>query len=92
MDILPLDSTYGMTYYSDRVLTFHNWPKQLLPDKFSLAKAGFYYTGQSDLTVCFSCNLKINQWERTDQPLEEHHRLSPDCVYLKIIGYKEAEK
>ncbi|MCW4345383.1 MAG: baculoviral IAP repeat-containing protein [Candidatus Thiodiazotropha endolucinida] len=89
MDLVSDNSLYGMHYYQDRILTFHNWPKQIIPDKFCLAQAGFYYTGQSDVTVCFACNLKLNQWDRQDMPWEEHKRLSPDCRYLKMVGYGE---
>ena len=89
MDFLSDSSLYGMHLYQDRILTFHNWPRQIIPDKFSLPQAGFYYTGQSDVTVCFACNLKVNQWERHDKPLEEHKRLSPDCRFLKMFGYGE---
>ena len=80
-----------MKLYQDRILTFHNWPKQIIPDKHSLSQAGFYYTGQSDMTVCFACSLKVNQWDRADDAWQEHRRLSPDCMYLKMIGYGEAK-
>ena len=63
MDILPDSCLFCMKLYQDRLLTFHHWPKQIIPDKYSLAQAGFYYTGQSDFTICFACGLKVNQWE-----------------------------
>ena len=85
MDLIPDCQSYGMSLYRDRLLTFHNWPKQLFPDKYALAKAGFYYTGQSDVTVCFSCHLKVGQCESYDQPWEEHKRLSPRCNYLMMV-------
>ena len=88
--ILPESCLFGMKLYQDRLLTFHHWPKQIIPDKYSLAQAGFYYTGQSDFTICFACGLKVNQWERQDKPWDEHIRLSPDCLYLKMIGYGES--
>ena len=90
MDILPESCLFGMKLYQDRLLIFHHWPKQIIPDKYSLAQAGFYYTGQSDFTICFACGLKVNQWERLDRPWDEHIRLSPDCLYLKMIGYSES--
>ena len=51
MDLVSDKNLYGMNLYQDRILTFHNWPKQIIPDKFSLAQAVFYYTGQSDVFV-----------------------------------------
>ena len=58
----------------------------MMPDKYSLAHAGFYYTGQSDYTVCFACHLKLNQWERHDSPLREHKLRSPGCIYIKMVS------
>ena len=87
MDIITDQQLYGMKMYQDRLLTYHNWPKQIIPNKHALAQAGFYYTGQSDFTVCFACNLKVNQWERQDNPWDEHKSLSPDCAYIKMVGF-----
>lgn len=86
MDLLPDCQLYGMKRYQDRLRTFYNWPKQIIPDKYALAQAGFYYTGQSDLTVCFACHLKVYQWERHDNPWGEHKRLSPSCHYIMMVG------
>lgn len=86
MDLLPNSQLYGMQRYQDRVRTFYNWPRQMIPDKYALAQAGFYYTGQSDLTVCFACHLKVFQWERHDNPWSEHKRLSPNCNYIMMVG------
>ncbi|MCG8113113.1 MAG: baculoviral IAP repeat-containing protein [Candidatus Thiodiazotropha taylori] len=91
MDITTDHGVYGMKMYQDRLLTFHNWPKQILPNKYALAQAGFYYTGQGDVTFCFACSLKVSQWERQDNPWDEHKRLSPGCVYLKMVGYGESD-
>lgn len=38
------------------------------------------------------CNLKVNQWDREDKPWAEHKRLSPDCRYLKMVGYGESDQ
>ena len=61
MDILPESCLFGMKLYQDRLMTFHYWPKQIIPDKYSLVQAGFYSTGQSDFTICFACGLKVNK-------------------------------
>ena len=41
MDLVADKSLYGMILYQDRILTFHNWPNQIIPNKFSLAQAVF---------------------------------------------------
>ena len=74
-------------YYEQRLNTFETWPKQMIPDKYSLAKSGFVYAGQGDKVRCFQCGVGINQWERTDDVWTEHNKWSPNCEYLKMVGY-----
>ena len=76
MDLIPNRQLYGMNLNRDRLLTFHNWHKQLFPYKYALAQGGFQFTGQSDITVCFSCHLKVSQWEKDNQPWDVHKHLS----------------
>ena len=64
----------NMMFYEDRLSTFENWSKQINPDKYRLAKAGFYYKGQVDVVTCFSCNITVNDWETNDNPWEEHYK------------------
>lgn len=85
---LPRESTF----YEDRLETFRDWPKQIVPDKYALAKAGFRYTGQHDKVECFVCELKLTGWERIDDPWTEHKRWSPHCVYLQLTGCGESEQ
>jgi len=73
-------------YYEQRLKTYEDWPKQMIPDKYSLAKSGFIYTGQGDKLRCFQCGVGVNQWERTDDAWKEHHKWSPNCDYLKMVG------
>ena len=35
-----------MEYYENRLRTFDTYPKQMLPDKFHLARAGLYDMGK----------------------------------------------
>ena len=64
-----------MTFYQDRLQSFKDWPKQIIPDNFFLAKAGFYYTGQHDKVQCFACDVKITGWDRNDDPWLEHKKM-----------------
>ena len=63
--------------YQRRLDTFNDWPKRIVPDKYSLAKAGFLYTGQYDKIKCFACHV---------DPWSEHKRWSDQCWYLKLTG------
>ena len=76
-------------FYKDRLTTFEHWSKHIQPDKYKLAKAGFYYTGEIDKVICFACNATLREWERTDDPWIEHYKWSNNCVFLKITGYEE---
>ena len=78
-----------MMFYQDRLSTFEHWPKQIIPNQYQLARAGFYYTGQYDKVTCFCCNLTVHAWEQNDDPWKEHERLSPSCMYIKMIGIPE---
>ena len=77
-----------MMFYEDRLTTFERWSKQIQPDKYRLAKAGFYYTGEIDKVICFACGATLREWERTDDPWTEHYKWSKTCVFLKMTGYE----
>ena len=79
---------YG--FFEDRLKTFSMWPVQIVnPSPQQLAEAGFFYSGQSDIVKCFSCDVKVSQWMATDKPWDEHLKWSPNCVYIKMCGIKE---
>ena len=75
-----------MMFYEDRLVTFEHWSKQIHPDKYRLAKAGFYYTGEIDKVACFACSVILSEWERTDDPWVEHFKWSKNCSFLKMMG------
>lgn len=67
--------------------TFARWPhmdyKWALPEQ--MAQAGFYHqpsaTGD-DRAMCFTCNVCLVCWEKTDEPWGEHERHSPACPFV----------
>ncbi|XP_015038690.2 baculoviral IAP repeat-containing protein 6 isoform X3 [Drosophila pseudoobscura] len=68
--------------------TFEKWPhmdyKWALPDQ--MAQAGFYHQPSSsgeDRAMCFTCNVCLVCWEKTDEPWSEHERHSPICPFVK---------
>ena len=84
MDCTPVNS--NMEYYQNRLKSFDTYPKQMLPDKYQLARAGLYYSGKSDVCQCFRCHVKLSAWERDDDAIKEHFKWSPDCEYIKMVG------
>lgn len=79
-------SSANMEFFENRLQTFDAYPKQMLPDKYQLARAGLYYTGKSDVCQCFRCHVKLSAWEREDDAIKEHYKWSPNCSYIKMIG------
>ncbi len=65
-------------YASERMQTFQNWPKILMPNPSQLASAGFIYWNRGDRVRCFSCGLVLCAWKRSDIPLVEYYKWLPD--------------
>ncbi|OTB06474.1 hypothetical protein M426DRAFT_20924 [Hypoxylon sp. CI-4A] len=61
-----------------------------------LVEAGWKYTPTSesdDMATCTYCSLALDGWEPKDNPLEEHHRRSPNCLFFGLLEqYKNAPK
>lgn len=68
-----------------RLKSFSTWPVGIKQRPQELAEAGFFYSGQSDLTICFACGVHIAQWEPNDNVWLEHKKHNKkDCSYLKL--------
>jgi len=52
-------------------------------DLYSMAEAGFVYTGQEDLVYCYSCNIKLDGWTMQMDPLMRHEEESPTCSFVR---------
>ena len=73
-----------------RLQSFKYWGG-VLP-KEELAGAGFYMIAHRDVVRCFSCHVVLQDWERTDNVIDEHRRLSPDCPFLNKGPFLNKEK
>ena len=82
-----MNVTDAYKYYDSRLKTFDAWPKQMTPDKYRLAKCGFVYSGKGDKVTCFRCGLHLKDWERNDDPWQEHYKWSSQCDYLNMTGW-----
>lgn len=70
---------------SARLKSFDSWPIGIQQKPESLSDAGFFYIGQSDITICFSCGLIVGKWEANDSPWIEHKKLlKKSCNYLNM--------
>ncbi|KAJ8026828.1 Baculoviral IAP repeat-containing protein 7-B [Holothuria leucospilota] len=67
---------------TNRLDSFVNWPSNHCQRPEDLATAGFFYKGKKDLVVCFQCGGKLLDWEKGDNPWDEHARHYPKCQWL----------
>lgn len=76
-----------MKYAKNRLETFkrNDWPK---PDVciLKLAEAGFYYLPNgADRVLCPFCDICLEGWSSTHEPIREHYRHNYRCRF--IAGY-----
>jgi len=71
-----------------RLVTFENW-NHPSPSKFSLAQAGFVYSGAGDVTYTYCCQETVKNWVPGMDPAEVHADRRKDCNVAKsIMGFK----
>ena len=68
-----------MRFESWRLSTFSHVQNRLVVSTLRLAHSGFYYDEERDDIVCFSCNLRKRDWDKSDAIAVVHLELSPDC-------------
>ncbi|XP_065928475.1 baculoviral IAP repeat-containing protein 2 [Magallana gigas] len=65
-----------------RLKSFQNFPSSKSVSTLRLARQGFYYSMEYDVTICFACGCRKRDW-RSDDVIEVVHRnMSPDCPLL----------
>ncbi|XP_065344872.1 baculoviral IAP repeat-containing protein 7-B-like [Cloeon dipterum] len=77
----PLNSNFATL--NSRLESFKDyWPRGLSQKPLELARAGFFYTGSGDRTICFHCNLGLKDWSPNDDPFTQHCVWNPSCQYM----------
>lgn len=79
-------TTVNKQVYLTRLKTYETWPNPQISPK-RLCKAGFYYIQTADIVRCAFCNVEGYNWERNDDPLEDHRRWKPDCPFITHRWY-----
>ena len=54
----------------------------------TMSRAGFYHdptATNDDRSMCFTCNVCLVCWEKTDEPWSEHERHQPNCPFIKGV-------
>ncbi|XP_057671931.1 death-associated inhibitor of apoptosis 2 [Diorhabda carinulata] len=65
-----------------RLATFSEWPTDAEVSPERIAKAGFFSTKQGLEVECFSCHIKISEWNYGDQVMTRHIALNPECPFV----------
>jgi baculoviral IAP repeat-containing protein 2/3 len=75
-----------MAEVSCRQATFSKitWAENL-PSIEDLVRAGFFFSGVENTVTCFYCNGSLHKWGSNDNPMIEHARWFPHCIYAKHI-------
>lgn len=76
------DETIDYSQEEERIKSFESWKVHYPVDPNRLAKAGFYYTGNEDEVVCFSCHGHIKNWNFGDVVFKKHSELFPNCDFV----------
>ncbi|XP_013915501.1 PREDICTED: uncharacterized protein LOC106543922 [Thamnophis sirtalis] len=71
-----------------RLQTFQLWPASVPVAPTDLAAAGFYFVGPADTVQCFCCGGLLYNWVAEEDPMVEHKKFFPSCLYVqnKIVG------
>ncbi|XP_013421896.1 baculoviral IAP repeat-containing protein 3-like [Lingula anatina] len=70
-------------YEAVRLASFRAWPQWAPVAATRLARSGFYYSGNGDEVVCFSCGGHHRQWSHGDNPMDQHRLRFPDCRFVR---------
>ena len=73
-----------MKYERRRLATYSNWPRDVVnisPE--ALAQAGLFYLGLADRVKCPFCGGILRNWEPSDEPMREHRRNFPHCIFVR---------
>ena len=68
-----------------RMDMFKDWPQESPVGVEALVRAGFFYTGKKDIVRCFSCGGCLEKWAEGDDPMEDHIKFFPECVFLQTL-------
>jgi hypothetical protein len=76
-------TTHTMSHELLRLSSLSTFSRTIDISMIRLARAGFYYIGQSSETKCFSCGISYKDWTSGDDPMTVHRRLSPSCDIVR---------
>lgn len=66
----------------ERLKSFESEWDSSFVDKNTLARLGFYNVKVHDIVKCFCCAVELGNWDKDDDVLSDHRRLSPKCPFI----------
>ena len=83
MEDVPNVSGY-MHDEAERLSSFESrWPKSEIISGDELARAGFFYLGESDCVQCAFCLGKLRNWDPGDIAIFEHKKYFASCPFVR---------
>lgn len=79
---LQSDSCVDLSQEFFRIATFASFPNGCPISMSTLARAGFYYTGEKHKVSCFSCGAVVEEWTFGESPVAKHRQISPHCKFI----------
>ncbi len=94
LDMIKIPSNPNMESLENRKQSFIKlgWDQSIPVKVEALSEAGFYYTGFNDMVKCFHCSIPVCEWAEGDDPLIDHAKYSPKCIFLKLNHSEESIK
>lgn len=71
-----------MNIEENRLQTFTDWPPDTAVPPARIARAGFFSLNQDLAVECFSCGLRMSEWNYGDQVMARHRHLNPQCPFV----------
>jgi len=87
----PPESLFEIPYMNNyeglclSTFRFGGWRLEFIKP-IQMAKAGFYFQGQSSCVKCAFCSLELSYWRPGDDPLVVHKLISSQCQFIKDKG------
>ena len=82
--LTPLLAAPEFKGYRERLKSFKDWPLALPETPQNLAAAGFYYTGKSDICLCYVCSLGVRDIRRPNTAWVIHVEERSDCPHVLL--------
>lgn len=79
------DAVYpSMSEESKRWLSYSKFPIQVTQEVRELVRSGLFYSGLSDMLICFHCGCRLETWQSDDVAHKRHLTENPYCVFGRI--------